>query len=142
MALDPIPEGFHTVTPYLVIRGVSDLIEYLQNAFDAVELHRTTLPDGTTPHAAVRIGNSVVMIGEAGARMKPVPACLYLYVDDTDSIYRKAIEAGGTSLMEPADQFYGDRNAGVRDPAGNQWWIATHVEDVEDDEIQRRAAER
>jgi uncharacterized glyoxalase superfamily protein PhnB len=74
--------------------------------------------------------------------MKPMPSCIYLYVQDTDAAYKKALQAGGLSLLEPADQFYGDRNAGVQDPAGNQWWIATHVEDVDDAEIERRTGER
>jgi uncharacterized glyoxalase superfamily protein PhnB len=79
------------------------------------------------------------MLGEATGQWKPRPSTLYLYVHDTDATYRRALEAGATSLMEPANQFYGDRNAGVQDPSGNFWWIATHVEDVSAEEMKRRA---
>ncbi len=96
-------------------------------------------PDGTVRHGEVRIGDSIVMVGEASAQHKPMPTTLYLYVTDTDATYRRAIQAGATSLTEPADQFYGDRNAGVEDPCGNQWWIATHVEDVAPEEMKRRS---
>ena len=142
MPVNPVPDGFHTLTPYLVIRGATALVEFLSEAFDAVEMHRTSTPDGVTAHAALQIGDSVVMIGEAGAQMKPMPSCIYMYVEDVDAVYEKALKAGGLSLMEPGDQFYGDRNAGVQDPAGNQWWIATHIEDVGDEELRRRSEER
>ena len=96
-------------------------------------------PDGTLQHGEVKIGDSIVMLAEASGQWKPRPSTLYLYVNDTDATYRRAIEAGATSLMEPATQFYGDRSAGVQDPAGNFWWIATHVEDVSPEEMHRRA---
>jgi PhnB protein len=135
----PIPEGFHTVTPYLVVEGAARLLEFLKRAFGAQELEPpSTRPDGTILHAAVRIGDSPVMLAEASEPWKPMPTGIYLYVEDTDATYRRALEAGGTSLMEPADQFYGDRNAGVKDPSGNFWWISTHVEDVPPEEMKRR----
>lgn len=140
MAPKPVPDGFHTVTPYLVVEDVPRLIEFLEKAFDAKDLHRTTLPDGTVMHAQVAIGDSPVMMGQSRDEWKPIPSCLYVYVSDADAFYRRALEAGATSLMEPQDQFYGDRSGGVRDPLGNSWWLATHVEDVSPEEIERRAA--
>jgi uncharacterized glyoxalase superfamily protein PhnB len=141
MAVKPIPEGYHSVTPYLVVPGAAKLLDFLKQAFDAQELYRPMQrPDGTIMHAEVRIGDSVVMMGEPMDQSTPMPAQLYLYVHDADAVYRRALQAGATSLMEPADQFYGDRNAGVQDPVGNRWWIATHKEDVSPEEIVRRAA--
>jgi PhnB protein len=93
-------------------------------------------------HAEVFIGDSAVMMGEPVGETPALPGSLYLYVEDTDSTYRRAIDAGATSLMEPANQFYGDRNAGIKDPSGNMWWIATHVEDVTPEEMARRARGR
>lgn len=137
-----IPEGYHTVTPYLIVEGASKLIDFLKQAFDAQEVERMAMPDGSIRHAEVRIGDSMIMMGEAGGDWKPMPASMYLYVEDTDAMYRRALQAGATSLMEPEDQFYGDRNAGVKDPVGNIWWIATHKEDVAPEEIKKRAAAR
>lgn len=139
--VQPIPEGYRTVTPYLIAEDPGALIEFLERAFDAEEEHRSTMPDGRVMHAAVRIGDSMVMIGGANQKYPPQPAMIYLYVPDVDSTYERAIAAGGRSVMEPADQFYGDRNGGVADPWGNQWWIGTHVEDVAPDEVERRARE-
>jgi uncharacterized glyoxalase superfamily protein PhnB len=135
-----IPEGYHTVTPYLIVEGASRLIDFMKQAFDAREVERMAMPDGTIRHAEVKVGDSMIMMGDAGGDWKAMPASLYLYVDDADATYRRALQAGATSLMEPADQFYGDRNAGVKDPVGNIWWIATHKEDVAPEEIKRRAA--
>ncbi|HSF32548.1 MAG TPA: VOC family protein [Candidatus Tectomicrobia bacterium] len=139
MAVRPIPEGYHTVTPYLIVQGVPKLLDFLKQAFDAREIMRLPRQDGAIMHAEVRIGDSAVMMGEAMGEHTPQPSCLYLYVEDADATYKRALQAGATSTMEPADQFYGDRHAGVVDPAGNQWWIATHIEDVPPDELARRA---
>src|SRR5262249_41759339 len=139
MAVKPVPDGYHTVTPYLTVRGVPKLIDFLKQAFEAREIERMAQPDGTIRHAEVRIGNSVVMMSEAGGEREPMPGAIYLYVNDTDTLYTRALQSGATSLMEPADQFYGDRSAGVRDPSGNHWWIATHQEDVPPEELKRRA---
>ena len=139
MAVTPIPEGYHTVTPYLVVQGVPKLLDFLKQAFDAQEIMRMPWPDGTIMHAEVRVGDSAVMMGEARGEFKPMLGSLYLYVDDTDATYQRALQAGATSLREPADQFYGDRHAGVVDPVGNHWWIATHIEDVLPEELARRA---
>ena len=139
MAVKPTPEGYHTVTPYLTVQGAAKLIDFLKQAFGAQEVFRTMGPDGTIGHAEVRIGDSVVMMAESRGEWKPMPGAIYLYVSDTDAAYKRALQAGATSLMEPADQFYGDRSAGVKDPSGNYWWIATHQEDVPPEELKKRA---
>jgi PhnB protein len=141
MAVQPIPEGYHTITPYLIARDAARLIDFLQRAFHAEERHRSVGEDGTIRHAEVRIGNSIVMISEATEQYKPMPAMFYLYVEDTDATYKRAMEAGAVSLREPMDTFYGDRSAGVRDDFGNQWWIGTHQEDVSPEEMARREKE-
>ena len=138
----PIPDGYHTVTPYLIVEGVAGLIDFLKQAFDAVETERVPGPDGKVGHGEVRIGDSVVMMGEASGDWKPMPGSIYLYVNDTDATYKRALDAGATSLMEPADQFYGDRNAGVKDASGNMWWIATRKENLSPEELRRRAEAR
>lgn len=142
MTVKPIPEGYHTVTPYLVVEGVAQLIDFLKQAFDAKEIQRIALPDGTISHVEVRIGDSVVMMGEAGGDFKPMPAMIHLYVEDMDTVYRRALQAGATSVRAPEDQFYGDRTGGVQDSFGNQWWISTHIEDVSADNLARRAADQ
>ena len=139
--VQPIPEGYRTVTPYLIVTDPAALVGFLERAFDAVETERTTAPDGRVMHAAVRVGDSMLMMGGANERYPPRPGTVYLYVPDVDATYERATAAGGTSLMEPADQFYGDRNGGVEDPWGNQWWIGTHVEDVPPAELERRHRE-
>ena len=139
MAVKPIPEGFHSVTPYLTVQGVGKLIDFLKLAFRAKETERMQGPDGTIMHAEVRIGDSMIMMGEPRGDSKSTPGSIYLYVTDVDTTYKRAVQAGATSMMEPADQFYGDRNAGVKDTSGNMWWIATHKEDVSPDELKKRA---
>jgi PhnB protein len=139
MAVNAIPEGFHAVTPYLVVQGVPKLLDFLKQAFDAQEIMRMPRPDGAIMHAEVRIGDSAVMMGEAMGEHKPMPGSIYLYVADADAAYKRALQAGASSTMEPADQFWGDRGAGVVDPVGNHWWIATHIEDVPPEELARRA---
>jgi PhnB protein len=134
----PIPDGYHTVTPYLVASDAAKLIEFLKKAFDAKELHRSTGPDGSVAHAEVSVGDSRIMIGGGRPGVPPMPCMLYLYVPDTDSLYKSALAAGASSIMEPTNQFYGDRNAGVKDAEGNQWYIATHLEDVAPEELQKR----
>jgi len=140
MAVKPIPDGYHSVTPFLIVPGAAKLLDFLQQAFEAQELHRMPRPDGTIMHAEVRIGDSLVMMGEPMGDGQPLFGSLYLYVHDVDAVYKRALQAGATSTSEPADQFYGDRSAGIKDPVGNQWWIATHKEDVPPEEIARRAA--
>jgi PhnB protein len=131
MAVKPIREGFHTVTPYLMVREAVKLIDFVKEAFAATELFRGTGSAGGI-HAEVRIGDSMVMIGGAGTwNGEPMPAAIHLYMDDVDAVYKGALQAGAASLSEPADQPYGDRIAGVKDPFGNVWYIATHIEDVQ-----------
>ena len=139
MTVKPVPDGYHTVTPYLVVQDVAGLTDFLEQAFDAQEMVRMGSPGGSIMHAEVRIGDSMVMMGEAGENNPPMPAMLHLYLEDADAAYRRALEAGAISLREPEDQFYGDRTAGVKDDFGNQWWLATHIEDVTPEEMQRRA---
>ena len=138
----PIPEGYHTVTPYVVVDGADKVIHFMKEAFGAQPVFEPRMrPDGKVMHAEFRIGDSVVMISEASERAQATSAMLYLYVPNVDAVYQKALKAGATSLMEPADQFYGDRSGGVRDPAGNRWHIGTHIEDVSPAELKKRAAE-
>jgi len=141
MTVKPIPDGYHTVTPYLAVHGAAQLIDFLRQAFDAQERERHSMPDGSIMHAEVKIGDSVIMLSEAAGEWKPMPAMIHLYVNDCDAVYKKAIKAGATSVREPANQFYGDRSGGVRDACGNQWWISTHVEDVPPEEMQKRMEE-
>lgn len=139
MAVNRIPEGFHSVTPYLVVREVPKLLDFLKQAFNAQEIMRMPTPGGAIMHAEVRVGNSAIMMGEASGEHQPMPGSLYLYVDDADATYKRALQAGAASQMEPANQFWGDRIASVIDPVGNHWSIATHVEDVAPEEMAKRA---
>jgi PhnB protein len=139
MATSYIPEGSPVVTPYLAVKGVAALIDFLKAVFDAKEIERLTLPDGRIMNAAVAIGDSRLMMGDPGDRPSE-PAMLYVYVPDCDAVYAKAIASGAASLAAPADMFYGDRTGAVQDASGNKWWIATHREDVPLEEIAKRAA--
>jgi len=107
--------------------------------FDAEELERLAAPGGRIGHAEVRIGDSVVMIGDARGEHAPTQAMLYVYIDDVDATYQRALAAGATTVQPPTDQFYGDRSGGVKDAFGNMWWIATRIEDVAPEELKRRA---
>jgi uncharacterized glyoxalase superfamily protein PhnB len=135
-----IPDGYHTLTPNLTVEDAAKLLDFIKQAFGATAPEVLRDENGNIRHAEAQIGDSRVMVGQARGEWKPRPATLYLYVEDTDEMYKRAIDAGAKSLMEPADQFYGDRNAGVEDSQGNWWWIATHVEDVAPEEMERRAA--
>ena len=141
MAVKPIPDGYHTVTPYLIVKGADELIGFLKDAFGAQELSRMNSPDGTVAHAEVQLGDSRLMISEGSGQWPPQASMLHLYIENVDSLYERALTAGASSISAPADQFYGDRMAGILDPSGNQWWLATHVEDVPSEELNRRAAE-
>jgi PhnB protein len=138
MSVKPIPDEYHTITPYLIVHDVEGLMEFLERALDAREIERLEAPGGSIVHAEMRIGDSVVMMAEANEQNPPRPAMLHLYLEDADAAYGRALEAGATSLREPEDQFYGDRTAGVKDRFGNQWWLATHVEDVTPEEMHHR----
>jgi uncharacterized glyoxalase superfamily protein PhnB len=134
-----IPDGYHSVTPHLINENASRLMEFLKQAFDATEINRMADPDGRVMHAEMRIGDSMVMIGEASGEWKPMPASIALYVENADATYKRALDAGAVSIREPQDQFYGNRSGAVRDLAGNHWWIATHIEDVPPGELKTRA---
>jgi uncharacterized glyoxalase superfamily protein PhnB len=134
-----IPEGFQTLTPYLVVAYADKELEFVQSAFGATPMHISRRPDGVIMHASLKVGSSMLMMGQASEPWKPLSAAIYMYVEDVDATYKAAIEAGGKSMSEPRDQFYGDRTAGVESPNGIWWWIGTHIEDVPDDELQRRA---
>jgi PhnB protein len=138
MTSPSIPEGFHTVTPYLVVQNASALIHFLKQAFDANEHHRLTDQDERITHAQLQIGDSIVMLSDARDEFKPMPGMLYLYVDDVDVVYQRAMQAGAGSLREPTDESFGDRVAGIEDRCGNQWWIATRNENMPPDEMMRR----
>ena len=140
MATKPIPDGYHTVTPYLVVDGGQKLIDFLKQAFDAKETFSMKGQGETIAHAEVQIGDSTVMISDSTPEWKARSSLLYLYVEDVDAVYKRALEAGATAVREPANQFYGDRSGGVTDPVGNYWGIATHIEDVLPDELAKRAA--
>lgn len=139
MTVNPIPEGYHTVTPYIVVDDVDRLIDFLKAAFDAVEKERVPGQDGKTGHAEVVFGDSYVMLGRAQEGFPALPCSFYVYVPDTDATYAQALSAGARSVQEPVDMFYGDRNASVKDPAGNTWIIATRQENLTPEELAERA---
>ena len=142
MKVKPIPDGFHTITPYLIVDGAEKLISFMKEAFGAQLDHEPAKrPDGRIMHATLKVGNSMLMISDASEQAKASPVMLYLYVPDVDAAYQKALKAGATSVMEPADQFYGDRSGGVKDAAGNRWFFGTHIEDVSPAELKKRTTE-
>src|SRR5262245_1507377 len=120
------PAGYTSVSPYLIVAGAASVVEFLKKAFDATELRRYDMPDGTIMHVEVRIDDSVVMMGDAGGPWQPVPANVHVYVRDVDETYRRALAAGGVSVQEPQQKPNDpDKRGGVKDPAGNTWWIGT-----------------
>lgn len=139
MAVKPIPDGYHTVTPYLIVPDTRAQLAFIVNALGGRENYAMRLPDGTPMHAEAQLGGSKVMLGMAAGEVPPMPAMLYVYIEDVDSAYQRAVAAGGQSLQEPQNQFYGDRTAAVKDPNGNHWYLATHVEDLSEQEMQARA---
>lgn len=141
MSVKPVPEGYHTVTPWLITRDTVALIDFMKRAFDATELACLAGADGTIEHAEVRIGDSVVMMFDARPDWPPTPGFLRLYVEDADAVHRQAVAAGATSVTEVTHLFFGDRVGRVRDPLGNLYWIQTRVEDVTPEEMQRRLAD-
>ncbi len=142
MTVNPIPDGYQSITPFMLATNVEDLLNFLQQAFDAEVTTRMDYPDGGgIMHVEVKIGNSRVMMGPSSEEFPPMPAMLYYFVEDVDRVYQQALKAGAQSVQEPEDQFYGDRTAGVSDPLGNAWWLATHIEDPTPEEIARRIQE-
>lgn len=145
MAAKPIPEGYHSITPYLMVDGAAAALEFYKKAFGAQEIFRMPMGE-RIGHAEIRIGDSVVMLadefpeaGKLGPKSRGGPtASLMLYLEDVDSAFARAIEAGATEERPVANQFYGDRSGSVIDPFGHCWMLSTHVEDVPEDEMQRR----
>lgn len=149
MQVPPIPDGYHAITPHLTVRGAADAIEFYKKAFDAEEISRHSSPDGTALwHATMRIGDSKFMLNDEFAEMNVLSplahggsaVTLALYVEDADALYRRAVEAGATGTMPPADMFWGDRYAVVIDPFGHKWSISTQREFVTFEEMARRIA--
>jgi len=140
MAVKPIPDGYQVVTPYLVVKNASGLIEFATQALGAEERARMPGPGGSIGHAEITLGDSVIMLSDASEQFPAIPAMIHLYVEDADAVYKKALGAGATSVQEPADQFYGDRSALVKDAFGNHWHFATHVEDASPEEMEKRVA--
>ncbi len=134
----PIREGFRTITPYLFAENAAKLLEFITRAFGAEEVYRKDRLDGAITHAELRVGDSMLMLGEAPLQFGPMPASIYVYVTDSDSLYQRALDAGGTSVFPIMTLPNGERYGGVKDPFGNIWWIATHVEDVPPEEEERR----
>lgn len=150
MAVKPIPDGYHSVTPYLIVHDAAKAIEFYKKAFGAVELMRMAGPDGTLGHAEIKIGNSPVMLADEnlawGAKSAKniggSPVGLMIYVDDCDAMFKRAVAAGGREDRPLQDQFYGDRSGTLTDPFGLQWTIATHIKDVSMDDMMKAAAEK
>jgi PhnB protein len=144
-----IPDGYPRVSPHLSVNGAAEAIEFYSRVLGAKERMRMEGPDGTVAHAEVEIGGSVIMVGEevpGGSDPSPKtlagsPVALFVYVEDVDDVFERAVDAGARSVREPEDHFYGDRVAMFDDPQGHRWNIATHIEDVPPDEMERRAAE-
>ena len=144
--VNPIPEGYHTATPYLIVKDAARAIEFYKKAFGAIELMRMTQQDGRIGRAEIKIGDSPIMLAdefpEMGARSPEAlggsPVSVLLYVQDVDAVFNQAVAAGAKVTRPVKDQFYGDRSGGVTDPFGHQWHIATHKEDVTPEEMKRR----
>ena len=147
MPVSPIPEGYHSVTPYLILKNAAAAIEFYKKAFGAVELFRMEAPGGKIGHAEIKIGDSPVMLADEypdmGFRgpesLGGTSVNLMIYVDDVDKIYPEAIAAGGKEMRPLRNQFYGDRSGTLTDPFGHVWTISTHVEDVSEEELAKRA---
>lgn len=146
MAVKPIPEGYHTATPYLIVDGASAALDFYKRAFGAQELFRMPTPDGKVGHCEMQIGSSRLMMADENPQMGAKgpkayggsPLSLMLYVEDVDAFVKRAVDAGAKIDRPIADQFYGDRSGGIVDPFGHRWYIATHKEDVSPEEMDRR----
>lgn len=147
-AVKPIPGGYHSVTPYLILSGASDAIAFYKKALGAQEVMRLADPGGKVHHAEIRIGDSRIMLADEHLEIQALspktiggsPVSIHLYVEDVDAAVDRAVEAGAKLIRPVADQFYGDRTGGIEDPFGYRWFIATHKEDLTTDEIRQRAA--
>lgn len=148
MAVNYIPKGYHSATPYLICKGAARAIDFYKQAFGATELMRFPGPGGSIGHAEIKIGDSPIMLADEAPQMgyrSPVsfggsPVSIMLYVEDVDRVVDRAVKAGAKLERPVADQFYGDRNGTIQDPFGHVWTIGTHKEDVSPEEMQRRAA--
>ena len=148
MSVSSIPAGYHSVTPYLIIKGAARALEWYQKAFGAKEKMRLAGPDGSIGHAEMVIGDSHVMMADEHSQMQAFgpehyqgsPVSLLLYVDDVDETFQQAVDAGAEALRPVQDQFYGDRMGTLKDPFGHTWSIGTHIEDVSQEEVERRMA--
>lgn len=141
MAVNPIPDGYHSVTPYLIVPDVDGMIDFLKDVFAAGERSRALDGEGNVMHAEVQVGDSIIMMAQSNDEYPPTRSMLHVYLEDVDGAYQRALASGATVIRELSDEFYGDRTGGVQGPFGNQWWLATHVEDVSEEEMQRRMAE-
>lgn len=147
MTVKPIPEGFRTLTPYLSVNGAAAAIDFYKRAFGATEQFCLAMPDGKIGHAQLKIGDCTLMLADTCAEgpfqdpgaLGGSTMALYLYTPDVDALFNRAVEAGGTVVRPVKDEFYGDRSGSLKDPYGHVWFIATHREDLSEDEIQRRA---
>ena len=145
-----VPEGFHTATPYLIIKDAASAMDFYKRAFGAIELERITDADGKIRHGEIKIGDSPIMIGGESPEFPDwqspetrggTPVHLYLYVEDCDAMFNRAIAEGAKVLLPMEDKFYGDRSGGLTDPYGHVWYISTRIEDLSEEEIKRRASE-
>lgn len=149
MAVKPVPQGYHTVTPYLVVGGAARALDFYKKAFGATETMRMAAPGGKIGHAEITVGDSPIMLsdewpdhGHRGPKtLGGSPVSLMVYLEDVDAAYARAVGAGATPTRPVADQFYGDRSGAVTDPFGHVWHLSTHIEDVPPDEMARRAEE-
>ena len=145
----PIPDGYHTLTPYLVVKGAKEAMEFYAKAFGAKEVYKMLDPTGRIANAEMRVGNSMLMLADENpefAHKSPAafggsPVTFVLYVEDCDTVFNRAVEAGGSVERPLTTQFYGDRSGGVKDPFGYVWYVSTHVEDVSPEEMDRRMKE-
>ncbi len=148
MAVKPIPDGYHSVTPYLIVKGAAKAIDFYKNAFGATELMRFPGPNNTVMHAEIKIGDSPIMLADerdSGPYRNPLafggtPVSLMVYVEDVDTVFKQAVSLGAESTSAVQDQFYGDRSGNLTDPFGHVWTVATHQEDVSSEEMERRMA--
>jgi PhnB protein len=136
--VSPVPAGYHTVTPFVIVKGAAQFIDFMKEAFGAVEMTRVTDESGAIGHAEVRIGDSVVMLFDSKQGWPDTPAFLRLYIEDVDATYESTLKAGGSSVTKPTNMPWGDRGCRVGDPFGNLWWIMSHIEDVSPEEEEKR----
>ncbi len=148
MAVKPIPEGYHSITPYLIVKGAAKAIDFYKNAFGATELMRFPGPNNSVMHAEIKIGDSVIMLADerdgtpyrSPSLTTGAPVSLMIYVEDVDKVFNQAVSLGAKSTNAVQDQFYGDRSGNLTDPFGHVWTVATHKEDVSSEELQKRMA--